>query len=171
MRTLYLLRHAKSSWGDDRIADRDRPLDTRGERAAVLIGQFMRQRGWLPDLVLCSNARRARDTLALAAARLPKRPKTSIEAGLYLAGADTLLRRLREVEDEVESVLLVGHNPDLHDLTQDLAGAGDPEALARLERKFPTGALAVLELDDRPWRDLRRGRARLACFAEPKRLV
>ena len=166
VRTLYLLRHAKSSWDDDRLADRDRPLSRRGERAALAVGQLVRQDG----LVLCSNARRARDTLALVEQRLARPARTSIEAGLYLCGADRLLRRLHELDDAVETAMLVGHNPDLHDLAVMLAGTGDAAALRALADKLPTGGLVELT-GEGGWPALAAGQMTLRRFVVPKALV
>lgn len=170
VRTLYLLRHAKSSWDDDRLADRDRPLSRRGERAALAVGQLLRQDGVVPDLVLCSNARRARDTLALVEQRLARPARTSIEAGLYLCGADRLLRRLHELDDAVETAMLVGHNPDLHDLAVMLAGTGDAAALRALADKLPTGGLVELT-GEGGWPALAAGQMTLRRFVVPKALV
>ena len=171
MASLILFRHAKSTWDDPRLADRDRPLAPRGERAALVMGEFLRQQGLAPDLALCSNARRARDTLTLAVSRLPRPPEAAIEAGLYLCGWPALLARLGQVDPAVGSVLLVGHNPDLHELATTLAGDGPAEALRRLRRKLPSGGLAVLDVADGAWPALARGSGKLRLFETPKRLA
>ena len=133
MSRLYLLRHAKSSWKDASLDDHDRPLAPRGKRASKAIGRYLRDRDVTPELVLCSSAKRARQTLErLGPAGLDAR----IEPELYGAGSNTLLARLREVPDEVASVMLIGHNPGMQQLALTLAGLDD---------KFPTAALATLE--------------------------
>jgi phosphohistidine phosphatase len=157
MKRLFLLRHAKSSWDDPDLADHDRPLAPRGRRAAKAIGEHMRREGIEPELVLCSSSRRTRETLE----RLRLDSETLIEDELYAASAQRLLERLRAVDEGVGSVLLIGHNPGVEDLAETLGG----EAQA----KYPTGALATLELDG-TWRGLRAGGARLAGFVTPKQL-
>ena len=170
MPTLHLLRHAKSDWGDAGLSDHDRPLSVRGRRAAAAMAGHLRQAGVTPDLVLCSTARRAVDTLAAVRAALPDGVVVETSAELYAAAADQLLERLRQVPPRSSTVLLVGHNPGLEELALRLAGeGGDPAALRRLGRKYPTGALATLEFDG-DWPGLSRGTARLASFVTPKDL-
>jgi phosphohistidine phosphatase len=169
VRVVHLLRHAKSSWDDPLLADHERPLSPRGRRAAARIAAHLTREGIRPALVLCSSSRRTRQTLEPVAAALPDVP-THVEADLYGAGEESLLRRLRRLPDAAGSVLLVGHNPGLHDLALALAGAGDSETLARLRAKMPTGALATLASPAARWRDLRRGGAELVAFVVPREL-
>lgn len=169
MKLVHLLRHAKSSRDDPALPDHDRPLTGRGRNAADRVGRRMRERGLAPDLVLCSTARRAADTLAIARSAADAGWPVERDRGLYLVGAPALLDRLRRVPDAVGSVLLVGHNPDLHDLARALAASGDREALADLERKFPTAALASIELDVASWREVAPGSGRLVGYDAPRR--
>jgi phosphohistidine phosphatase len=159
---LLLLRHAKSSWDETGLADHDRPLAPRGRQAAKLMAGHLRD-GISPSLVLCSSARRTRDTLRL----LGLGGEVRIERELYGASEDELLDRLRRVPDTVESVMLVAHNPAIQELALRLAGGG--AKLADVQRKFPTGALATLTFADR-WRELRPGCAELAGFVTPKEI-
>jgi phosphohistidine phosphatase len=168
MKRLFLLRHAKSSWEDSELADHDRPLAARGRRAAKLMRGHMLREGITPGLVLCSSSRRTVETLGRIAPALDEAVPTLIEQDLYAASAERLLDRLRAVEDDVESVLLIGHNPAIEDLALTLAGSGDK--LPELRSKYPTGALATLEFDGR-WNALRPGAARLTDFVSPKRLA
>jgi phosphohistidine phosphatase len=167
MKTLYLLRHAKSSWNDETLADHERPLAGRGRKAAKRIAEYMRAEGIVPALGLCSSARRARETLE----RLLPGPngdmEVEIEDDLYAAGAEELLARLRRVPADVPSVLLIGHNPGLEQLAASLARAG--ERLPDLEAKYPTGALAVLAFEG-SWDGLRPGVAELTAFVQPRDL-
>ncbi len=158
---LLLLRHAKSSWDDPALTDRDRPLAARGRKAAKLIGAHLRREQVGISLVLCSSARRARETLDLVAPC----GEIQIERELYGASADQLLERLRRVPDEVEAVMLVGHNPAIQDLAVGLAGGASELA----PRKFPTGALATLTFTG-TWRALEEGHAELASFVRPREL-
>ncbi|WP_316977379.1 SixA phosphatase family protein [Shumkonia mesophila] len=170
MKTIYLLRHAKSTAKDAPLADIDRPLSERGEADAKAMADYLAQAGIAPALVLCSSARRARDTLDGVLPGLGRKPVPILEDGLYHADASGLLRRLSEVDDAIPSVMLVGHNPAMEDLARKLADGGDPVALERLTAKFPTGALAVLETDAAAWRDIKSGRALLTAFVCPRDL-
>ncbi|HEY3726179.1 MAG TPA: histidine phosphatase family protein [Solirubrobacteraceae bacterium] len=158
---LLLLRHAKSSWDDPAVADHDRPLAARGHKAAKLIGARLRTDQTPISLVLCSSARRARETLDLVAPP----GKIEIEDGLYGASADELLQRVRRVPDEFKSVMLVGHNPAIHDLAVELLSNAGELAVA----KFPTGALATLTFTG-SWGALAPRRAELVAFVKPREL-
>jgi phosphohistidine phosphatase len=168
VRQLLLLRHAKSSWDDPRLGDHDRPLAPRGEEAARRVAVHLESAGIRPRLVLCSSARRARDTLAALLALLGDAP-VQVDADLYGADSSEILEMLRRVGSDVESVMIVGHNPGLEELALDLAGDGDPTALERLRTKYPTGALAVLQLAT-DWAALDAGTAYLSDLVLPRRL-
>jgi phosphohistidine phosphatase len=163
-RTLYLLRHAKSSWKETGLADHDRPLSGRGKRAAAMMAGYMRDNGIAPELVLCSSSVRTRQTLK----RLDLTARAvHVERELYAADAPTLLARLRDVPKTVASVVLIGHNPGLEDLAVVLA-TPSPQ-LDTLAAKFPTGALATLTFE-REWSALERGTAELVDFVRPREL-
>jgi phosphohistidine phosphatase len=167
MCTLYLLRHAKSSWSDPTLPDQERPLAPRGCRDAKRVSAHLVQLGIEPDLVLCSSAQRTRETLELIRPALGATASVLLEAELYAASADTLLERLRTVPEGVPSVLLIGHNPGLQDLALLLAAGGAD--LARLEAKFPTAALATLVFPT-AWRQLSQAGGVLDAFVVPKQL-
>jgi phosphohistidine phosphatase len=167
MHTLYLLRHAKSSWADPTLLDHERPLAPRGRRDAKRIATHLAQLGIEPELVLCSTAARTRETLELVRPALGA-ATVSLESELYAASAETLLERLHAVPEEVASVMLIGHNPGLEGLGLLLASGG-PE-LGRLETKFPTAALATLTLPTATWQRLSTADAVLAAYAVPKEL-
>lgn len=160
-RRLLLLRHAKSSWDDPTLADFDRPLAERGRRASKLIAAHLREEQLEVSLILCSAARRARETLEL----VTPPGAVEIERGLYGASAGELLERLRKLGDDAHSVLLIGHNPAMHQLALELAA--DPGELAT--SKFPTAALATFTFTG-PWRTLGAGTARLSAFVRPREL-
>ena len=168
MKRLLLLRHAKSSWDDPDLEDHDRPLAKRGRRASKTIAEHLSRQSVTADLVLCSSAQRARETLERIAPALGDGVEVQVQPELYGASADRLRERLRAVAEDVESVLLVGHNPGLEQLALELAGSGDE--LESLRRKYPTAALATLEFDG-PWRALEPGRATLTGFIKPKQLA
>ena len=167
VKRLYLLRHAKSSWKDPGLRDRDRPLAGRGRRAAKAIARYLREQDIVPELVLCSTARRARETLERMEPALGGRA-VRVEPELYGASAGALLEHLRGVPDAVGSVLLIGHNPGLQRLALELARPAP--ILHELEAKYPTAALAMLVLQGPSWRDLDRGTAELVGFVRPRDL-
>jgi phosphohistidine phosphatase len=169
MRTLHLLRHAKSSWDDPGLDDHDRPLAPRGTKAARHMASHLEDQRISVRLVLCSSAVRARQTLDLVMPALGGSPDIRIEDELYGADATDLLARLRRIDEAVPSVLLVGHNPALQQLAEVLAGDGDAGALQALQRKFPTGALATVTARS-TWRGLQLGSGYLESFVVPRRL-
>jgi phosphohistidine phosphatase len=158
---LFLLRHAKSSWDDPTLSDHERPLAPRGRKAAERMSGHLGDHDVDISLVLCSSARRTRETVDLVAPP----GEIRVEPGLYGASADQLLDRLRHVPEEVPSVMLVGHNPAIHELAIDLAGPGTDLA----DRKFPTGALATFSFAG-AWAALEPGRATLEGFVVPREL-
>jgi phosphohistidine phosphatase len=168
MHTLYLLRHAKSSWADPTLPDRERPLAPRGRRDGKRIAKHLARLRIQPELVLCSTAERTRETLELIRPALGTTGSTRLEAELYAASSDELLERIRIVPEEVASVMLIGHNPGLQDLALALASAGAD--LERLKTKFPTAALATLTLANTPWSKLSEADALLAAYVVPKQL-
>ena len=168
MKTLYLLRHAKSSWDDEALDDFDRPLDQRGVDAAPRVAAFMKKEGWIPDTILCSAARRARETMELVAPVLGVDDAPGIERELYMAEPETMLERLRTLPDSSRSVLMIGHNPSHELLAKMLAGDGKKKALKRLRKKYPTGALAVLTFATERWAEITEGNGFLEAFVRPK---
>jgi phosphohistidine phosphatase len=157
VKNLLLLRHAKSSWDEPALDDHDRPLSARGVRAARWIASHLRERQLRPELVLSSSARRARQTLDAVQSVLDDAVDVQVDDELYGASAYALVQRLRIVDASIASVMVIGHNPGLEDLAVDLAGDGDPTALKQLHTKFPTAALAVLDLDHSEWARLGTG--------------
>ena len=168
MHTLYLLRHGKSSWADETLPDRERPLARRGRRDAKRIAKHLVRLEIAPELVLCSSAERTREMLELVRPALAATSTVRLEAELYAASADELLERIRAVPQAVSSVMVIGHNPGLQDLALLLASGG--AELERLEAKFSTAALATLILANAPWRQLSEGDAVLAEYVVPKQL-
>ena len=171
MKTLYLLRHAKSAWDDAGLADHDRPLAPRGRKAAPRVGAYMKAHAMRPDLVIASTARRAADTADLVLAAIGHAVPVEREHGLYLCGSHVLLERLRDAPDGVAALMLVAHNPDLHELATLLAGEGPPKALESLRGKFPTAACAVLGFDVVRWSEVQPGDGRLLDWILPRTLA
>ena len=170
MRTLYLLRHGKSSWDDPTLADHERPLASRGRRAATMLAEHLGANRVRPALVLCSSAVRTRETLDLVLPALGPDVEVRVEDELYGAEAEELLDRLHRIDGEIDSVMIVGHNPGLQDLALALAVDGEPSAIAQLDEKFPTGALATLAVGGTRWDELGPGDAHLASVVIPRHL-
>jgi phosphohistidine phosphatase len=168
MRRVYLLRHAKSSWKDHSLADRDRPLAGRGRRAAKAMAAHLQAEGVRPDLVLCSPARRTRETLERIEGAFGGPVEASFEDALYGAGEAELLARLEALPQEVGSVMLIGHNPGLEELALALASKGT--GLARLREKYPTAALATIDLPAERWSAIERGSGELVGYIRPRDL-
>jgi phosphohistidine phosphatase len=138
MHQLHLLRHAKSSWDDD-ADDHQRPLNKRGREAARLIGETLPKAIGALDLVLCSPALRTRETAELALARFHPKPRVLYEDVLYLATEEALIDRLRMLDEGADAVMVVGHNPGLHELAVMLAAPGSAGFSTLANGKFPTG--------------------------------
>ena len=164
------MRHAKSSWDDAKLSDHARPLNARGRGAASAMREVMRDLGLEPDLILVSSARRTLQTLA-ALEPWDEIPIVEAMDGLYLATGAALLATLNSTAETARSVLLIGHNPGLHDLALALAGPLDTgnTAMRALGEGYPTGALAEFTVPG-PWGALAEGGARLVRFVAPRDL-
>jgi phosphohistidine phosphatase len=147
-RTLLLLRHAKSSWKEPGLVDHDRPLKKRGRRDAPRIGRLLREEGLVPELIISSTARRARETADLVATECGCKKGIEFSDGLYESGPDGYVRVVRDLPDEVAKVLVVGHNPALEETLALLTGRSEP---------LPTAALAQVDFQLPHWRDLQAG--------------
>ncbi len=160
-----LLRHAKSDWPD--VPDEDRPLAKRGRRDAPAIGRWLRDHGYVPDAVVCSTARRTRQTWDLVAPELGGSPSVTFEPRAYAATAMTLLYLTRELPRRSRAALLIGHNPAISELAAELAEPPAAPTSSRPARmRFPTAAVAVFEFTG-DWPDLTPGQARLLDYAAP----
>ncbi|MGH7576031.1 MAG: SixA phosphatase family protein [Longimicrobiales bacterium] len=170
MKTFYLLRHAKSSWSDESLDDFERPLAPRGAKAAPRVATYMKAEGWIPDVVLCSAARRAVETLELISPVLGLDSSARIDRDLYLAEPEIMLQRLRGLPDTAASVLMIGHNPGAETVARRLCGDGRQKAVRRLHKKYPTAALAVLTFPTDSWAQITEGSGHLEAFVRPKDL-
>ena len=162
MKTLLLLRHAKSSWADSALADHDRPLKPRGIKAAHRMGRLLRRHSLHPEAVLCSTAVRARETLRLVLEETGIQPPVAYSEGLFHCPPSEFALTLQQVDAAVTTVLLIGHNPGLEEFLSQLTG--HPETL-------PTAALARLEVDLSDWSQFSETtHARLVDLWRPKEL-
>jgi phosphohistidine phosphatase len=167
MLRLMLLRHAKSAWPEG-VEDHERPLATRGKEAAVVMGSYLEAQDLVPDLAVVSTARRAQETWALACAEFPGTIERRDEKRIYEAGAPAILDVIRRTPARVKALLLVGHNPGFEDLARMLAAEGEPDAMARLRKKYPTAGLAVIDLAGQRWKLVAAGEGELERFVTPK---
>jgi phosphohistidine phosphatase len=161
MRILYLLRHAKSSWGDPTLRDFDRPLKKRGRVAAERTGQRLATENLSNPLVICSPAVRTRETseIVLESASLPVEPR--FDERIYEASLRELVQVVTEIPDDTMVALMIGHNPGFEELLSFLTGE---------HRRMPTCALAKIALADVRWKDVRAGEGSLEWFIAPKEL-
>ncbi len=165
-RRIVLLRHAKADWPD--VADHDRPLAERGRKDAPAAGLKLAETGISFDLALCSTAARTRETWKLAVQELSHRPKTVYEERLYDASPGEIIALLNETSDEVNDLVVIGHNPGMHALADALAGEAAGDTLARMTRTgFPTAALAVVSFTG-SWKSLEHGVGTLVDYWTPK---
>ena len=165
MKTLGLLRHAKSDWDDMSLRDFDRGLNDRGRRGAAIMGGHIRAHGVRWELLLASPAERVKRTLDATRLDAP----VEWQEHIYLADSDALVEVLRGIGGDPAAVMLVGHNPGLQELIFDLVPGERENALfAEVADKFPTAALAVIDLDIDDWTAIRPGGGRLACFVTPR---
>ena len=169
MLRLYLLRHAKSSWAEPGKRDIDRKLNARGEADLPNIAALMKSRNWVPAHVYCSDAVRTRETLAGIEGSFVPRAAISYEPELYSGDTASYMRFLID-HGGTAPLMIVGHNPTCEALAMQLAKDGDGEALKTLAMKYPTGGLAVFDLDISNWSELKPHCGHLVDFVIPREL-
>ena len=166
-----LMRHAKSNWSESGQRDIDRRLAARGREVAPLMGRYIARHGLTPDKVLVSAAQRTRETWDLVAPALDRKPDVAIEARLYEASGKSVLPVLQETKPDVHTLLVIGHNPGLQELASLVTASGDVSARQNLLEKFPTAALAVIDVAIDRWIDLKPNLGRLDRFVTPRALT
>jgi phosphohistidine phosphatase len=169
MRRLLLLRHSKTERAAPGERDRDRRLTERGRADAPVMGDYMMQHHLVPDLVLVSPAVRTQETWALVGAAFSKTPRALSESRIYNASSDTLADLIRETGN-ADTLLVVGHNPGLHDLATELIGSGDPQTRESLNEKLPTSGLIVIGFAIEDWALLQHAAGRLERFVSPRQI-
>ena len=170
MKRLAILRHAKSSWDDPSVDDFNRPLNERGRKAARRIGRELKQRGIKFDLVMSSTAARTRETIDGVQEKYDFAAPIRFEPRLYGASDATLLELVRTLDEAVKAPLIVGHNPGLELLTAELTRDDGKGYRRRVAGKFPTGALAIVELPARRWPEVAPGSGEIVELIVPKEL-
>ena len=168
---LILLRHAKSEKAEPGMSDHPRRLNARGKNDAAVIGAYMARHGLVADLVLVSTAERTRQTWERVAAALSKPPRVVYEDRLYNAAPEAIIALLKKTAPAVRSLLVVGHNPGLHEAARRLIASGDVEARERLNEGLPTSGLAVIDFASKDWRKLHPQGGRLERFVSPRSLA
>lgn len=173
MRRLLLLRHAKAVQ-DSGEGDHARALTERGRKDAARMGHAMDTRGYIPDLVICSNALRTTETWQLLSPELAKTPMVQLTKALYLASPKNIAAQIQVSPDDVKTLMLVGHNPGIEECAIRLArkpvSKAENHKLAQMREKFPTCALAVLDFDVESWSDTGSGGVLLE-FLKPRDLT
>src|SRR5262245_142750 len=163
MKTLLVLRHAKSSWSDPALDDHERPLNKRGRRDGPRMGELLRQYGLIPELVISSDAVRARLTAEAVAEAARYAGEILLDRHLYMADPADILSVLRKIPGNAKTVMIVGHNPGLEELVEQLTGE---------QQDLPTAALAQIVLPIDQWRDLKlSARGTLLGYWRPKELI
>ena len=162
MHMLHLLRHAKSSWKED-VSDRERRLSRRGRETARRVARHLPAAIGALDLVLCSSARRTRETLDLVLTEFAVRPRCLLEDELYAASQERLIDRLHRLAEEDVNVMMIGHNPGLHELAITLSDTSSPGVASLASGKFPTAARATFRITE-PWSTLGGSRYALVAY-------
>lgn len=170
MKRLTVLRHAKSRWDDPAVGDFNRPLNDRGRQVAKRVGRELRDRDFHFDLVLASPAARVRETIDGVEDKFTFNAPIRFEQRMYLAGEQLLLSLVRDLPEAVQGPLLVGHNPGLQNLLLELSKKDDEGLHDRIADKFPTAALAVVELPAHRWKDVEPATGRIIELILPKDL-
>ncbi|MGA5425029.1 SixA phosphatase family protein [Streptomyces lavendulocolor] len=164
-RRIVLLRHAKADW--PQVSDHERPLAERGRKDAPVAGRRLAETGITFDLALCSTAARTRETWKLAVHELPQRPRTVYEERLYEASPGEIIALLNETPEEVDDLLVIGHNPGMHAVADALTGQAEGDTLARMSRGgFPTSAFAVIGFSG-SWKSVEHGVGTLLSYWAP----
>lgn len=168
MRRLMLLRHAKSDWSLPGQSDHARDLAPRGRKAAPLMGRYMAEHAMVPDHAIVSTAARTRETWRLVAGMFQHPPSADFEDRIYEASPADILAAIAAAPASARSLLVVGHNPGFHETANLLVNSGDKPLRGKLSEKFPTAALAVIDLDIADWAAIRPGSGRLEAFVTPR---
>jgi phosphohistidine phosphatase len=162
MKKLYMIRHAKSSWKDISLDDYDRPLNKRGQKNAPFMGKLLKQKGVKPDAILSSPANRAKTTAKLIANEIDYKNYITFDENIYEAGSSTLFFILKELDDGIGTVFLVGHNPELNILAHKLVG---------FHENIVTSGVLEIEFDSESWAEIDAQNAKLISYEYPKKYI
>jgi phosphohistidine phosphatase len=164
-KTLIILRHAKAEAGQD---DHERPLAARGVDEAERMGTYMATKNIVPQKILCSTSKRTRQTYDRIKTAHPKLPAATYDDKTYNASENQHLQNIASQLENISSLMIIAHNPGLHQLALRLSREGDHAALRHMAQEFPPASLVVIDLDDIFWRDIKSARGELVTFVTPK---
>lgn len=167
---LLLLRHAKSSWDSPDATDFERPLNSRGMKTAPFMGQYMADHALIPDKILCSTARRTRDTLAGLLPAFPNDHTIHLLQRLYDSPERNYIDPIKVYGQAAKTILLIGHCPTIQQTAIDLIGNGNPDLKDEIVAHYPTAALAVIDFDREAWTDIQMHSGRVVAFFRPRDL-
>ncbi len=170
MKNLLLLRHAKSSWSNPGLADFNRPLNGRGNQAAEKMAAYLSATLTLPDYILCSTAQRTRETLSYMLRCYAHPIRVELTRDLYMASHVTMMGLVQSMDTEVETLMLIAHNPGMEDFAAALCTPAESEAMADMLYKYPTAACAHLRFDVDDWSDVGIRSGDLTAFVKPRDL-
>lgn len=170
MLRLMLLRHAKSDWSDENLHDHDRTLNARGWKAAASIGQHLHKHSLLPKMILCSTALRTRQTLMEIMPHLKGDTRIQLLRDLYNSSDADYLDIIQAFGGGIDTLLVVGHNTAIQETAVDLCGRGNPEYMQQMASHYPTGALAIIDFEQRRWSEIARSQGRIVSFFQPRNL-
>ena len=170
MKTVFLLRHAKSSWDHPGLADHQRPLNKRGRKAAKAMGEYAAREKLKPDLVFCSTSVRTRETLKRFEKGFGESLDSEFFDALYMASAGTILKAIQTAPEDVKSIMILAHNPGTHHAALELIKSASKEDLEALAYNFPTAALAEYHFEIDQWADASFGTGTLVRFILPRQL-
>lgn len=168
MKTLFLLRHAKSSWADSSLGDFDRPLSGRGRKAVAKMATFMAEKGLRPDLILSSSSARTRETFWRFQEAFGEELEVEFVDDLYHSSSILMLNLVQNAPSQISSLMLLAHNPGIQDAALRFLGYGSPADISRLDFKFPTGALAQFSFHAEVWQDVNFEEGKLERLVFPK---
>lgn len=168
---LFLLRHTKSDWGEDGLADFDRPLNSRGKTAARAIGRHMKENSLYPNRILCSTSQRTRETLSRILTYQPRETQIHLLSDIYEQEGLSYSGLIRHHGGRSQNLMVIGHNPAIEQTAEELIGTGDAAAISDMRMKYPTGALTIIDFDITDWADLQTGTGHLAQYVKPRDLT
>ena len=170
MKTIFLLRHAKSSWDDVSLDDFDRPLSPRGIKSCKKIGKYLKKNRLIPDIVYCSSAMRAKQTWELFNRIVDKKENILYEDSLYMSDFSNFINIIKKTKNNFKNLMFVSHNPGIENLALELSKDKSNEIYEKINIKFPTGALIIIKFDLNNWSKVDCKKGKLYEFVKPKEL-
>lgn len=170
MKTIFLLRHAKSSWNDPKLDDFDRPLSSRGIKSCNKIGKFLNKKKLIPEIVYCSNAIRAKQTWELTNRIVKKKENIFYSNTLYMANLNSFITIVHKTIDNFNSLMLVSHNPGIENFALELIKNKKNKFYDKISMKYPTAALAIISFDEKKWSNIKIGTGKIIDFIKPRDL-